>query len=140
MKINVVNTGGHPLPAYAKPGDAGMDLRSAERTLLRPGSRARISTGVRVAIPDGYVGLIWPRSGLANDYGIDVLGGVIDASYRGEIGVVLVNHGGMTLFIDPGDRIAQLLIQPVVRAELVQVESLDATERGDGGFGHSGRE
>lgn len=138
MHIEILNTSTNPLPAYARPGDAGMDLRAADYACIEPGHRCAIRTGVSIAIPEGYVGLIWPRSGLAANHGIDTLAGVIDSSYRGEVGVVLVNHGSLPFEIEPGDRIAQLLIQPVVRAELVPVERLGSTERGAGGFGSTG--
>lgn len=138
MRIEVVNTSYNPLPCYAREGDAGMDLRAWQAASIPPLERHPVRTGLRVAIPDGHVGLVWPRSGLAVKHGIDVMAGVIDSGFRGEICVVLVNHNADTFVINPGDRIAQLLIQPVAKAELVPVESLDDTERGTGGFGSTG--
>jgi dUTP pyrophosphatase len=132
-----------PLPAYAKPGDAGVDLRATESVTLAPGGgRALVPTGVAVAIPRGYAGFVQPRSGLALNHGVTVLNspGLIDADYRGELKVVLVNTDPTEPFvIERGERIAQLVIQAVEHVEFVEVEELDQTERGDGGFGHSGR-
>ncbi len=103
------------------------------------GGRAAVPTGVRVQIPPGHVGLVWPRSGLAVRHGIDTLAGVIDSDYRGEVRVVLANHGEEGFTISPGDRVAQLLIQRVERASFVPSSSLDDTARGEGGFGSTGR-
>lgn len=138
MQIYATNASPNNLPARASVGAAGMDLRASESRYIEPGKRCIVPTGLSVAIPQGNVGLIWPRSGLAVKHGIDVLAGVIDADYRGEIGVVLVSHGDEPFVVNPGDRIAQLLIQPVVPAVLIQVDSLDETERGAGGFGSTG--
>lgn len=126
-------------PEYATEGAAGADLRALADAVLEPGQRAAVPTGVRLQIPPGYVGLIWPRSGLAVRHGIDTLAGVIDSDYRGEVQVVLVNHGADTVRIAAGDRIAQILFQKVERASVVAVPGLDATARGAGGFGSSGR-
>lgn len=132
-----------PLPAYAKPGDAGVDLRATEAVTLAPGGgRALVPTGVAVAIPRGYAGFVQPRSGLALKHGVTVLNspGLIDADYRGELKVVLVNTDPTEAFvIERGERIAQLVIQAVEHVDFVEVDELDETERGDGGFGHSGR-
>jgi dUTP pyrophosphatase len=132
-----------PLPAYAKPGDAGVDLRATEAVTLAPGGgRALVPTGVAVAIPRGYAGFVQPRSGLALKHGVTVLNspGLIDADYRGELKVVLVNTDPTEPFvIERGERIAQLVIQAVEHVDFVEVDELDETERGDGGFGHSGR-
>jgi dUTP pyrophosphatase len=126
-------------PSYAHPGDAGFDLRSAADVLLPPGGgRALVPTGLRFAIPEGFVGLIWDRSGLAAREGIHCLAGVVDSGYRGEVKVVLVNLGPEPFAVERGMRIAQLLVQPVVRAELVRVESLENSRRGEGGFGSTG--
>jgi dUTP pyrophosphatase len=138
MQISAVNTSSNPLPAYAREGDAGMDLRAAETIIIGAGAHAVVGTGLRLAIPPGFVGLIWPRSGLAAKHAVDTLAGVIDSSYRGTIGVVLINHGRDVVAINHGDRIAQLLIQPIVQAELVPVASLDDTDRGAGSFGSTG--
>lgn len=132
-----------PLPEYAKPGDAGVDLRSTEAlTLLPGGGRALVPTGVAVAIPRGYAGFVQPRSGLALRHGVTCLNtpGLIDADYRGELKVLLVNTDPAEPFrIERGERIAQLVIQAVEHVAFVEVDELDDTERGDGGFGHTGR-
>jgi dUTP pyrophosphatase len=129
-----------PLPAYAREGDAGLDLVAAAPATLPPGGRALVPTGLRVAIPDGHAGLVLPRSGLALRAGVTVLNapGLIDSGYRGEIGVLLVNHGAEPITIGRGERIAQLVIQPVARAALVEVRVLGASVRGAGGFGSTG--
>ncbi len=106
--------------------------------MIQPGGVASVGTGLRVAIPAGHVGLVWPRSGLALRNGIDTLAGVIGSDYRGEVRVVLVNHGGMPFEIQAGDRVAQLLVQPVVRADFLRVENLPPTGRNEGGFGSTG--
>lgn len=130
------------LPSYAKPDDAGVDLRAAERVEIPPGGhRALVPTGVSVAIPRGHAGFIQPRSGLALRHGVTCLNtpGLIDAGYRGELKVLLVNtdpHESFT--VERGDRIAQLVIQAVAHARFVEVDRLSETERGDGGFGHTG--
>lgn len=126
------------LPKYAMPGDAGMDLAACESAVIPAGKRATIRTGIAMAIPEGYVGLVWDRSGHARKSGITCLAGVIDSGYRGEIGVVLYNTSENDFQISVGDRIAQLLIQPVVQPELEFVDNLDTTERGDAGWGKSG--
>jgi len=133
------------LPAYALPGDAGCDLRAAESLVLEPGGgRAAVRTGVAIALPEGYAGFVLPRSGLARDHGVTCLNapGLIDAGYRGEISVVLVNlDPTMPFTVQRGDRIAQLVIQAVEQATFVptSVEELPDSARGAGGFGHSGR-
>jgi len=130
-----------PLPAYAHPGDAGADLVAAEEVELAPGARAAVRTGVAVAIPEGYVGLVHPRSGLAGRLGVTVLNapGTVDAGYRGEILVILINHDpSTTVKISRGDRIAQLVVQRVERAAFEVVDELDDTARGDGGHGSTG--
>lgn len=131
---------GVPLPAYAHDGDAGMDLAAAEAVTLAPGARAAVSTGLAVGIAPGWVGLVHPRSGLALRHGLTVVNapGTIDAGYRGELKVLLVNLGDEPVEIAPGDRIAQLLLQQVGRAEIVEVDQLDDTTRGAGGFGSTG--
>lgn len=128
------------LPAYARDGDAGLDLAAATPASLPPGGRALVPTGLRVAIPAGYAGLVLPRSGLALRAGVTVLNapGLIDSGYRGEIGVLLVNHGAEPVTIARGERIAQLVIQPVARATLVEVGALGESARGTGGFGSTG--
>ena len=133
--------GGLPLPAYAKPGDAGLDLRASESATLEPGERRLVPTGLAVAIPEGHAGFVLPRSGLAMHRGVTVLNapGLIDSGYRGEIKVLLINHGAEAVSIDHGERIAQLVVQPVARARLVEEERLPDSARGEGGFGSTGR-
>ena len=123
---------GASLPEYASAGAAGADLRASEAVEIVPGGRAAVPTGVRLQIPPGHVGLVWPRSGLAVRHGIDTLAGVIDSDYRGEVRVVLVNHGDTTFRIAPGDRVAQLLVQRVERAVFMAATGIDDTERGCG--------
>jgi dUTP pyrophosphatase len=130
---------GGTLPEYASGGAAGADLRASAPIEIPPGGRAAVPTGLRLQIPPGHVGLVWPRSGLAVRHGIDTLAGVIDSDYRGEVRVVLVNHGDEPFRIAPGDRVAQLLVQRVERARFAEAPRLGATERGDGGFGSTGR-
>ena len=129
-----------PVPSYAHPGDAGIDLYAADTTSIAPGARALIPTGVALAIPEGWVGLVHPRSGLAVEHGVTVLNapGTIDAGYRGEVKVLLVNHGEGAFEVRHGQRVAQLLLVRVGRAEVRDVERLDVTARGDGGFGSTG--
>jgi dUTP pyrophosphatase len=130
-----------PLPSYAHPGDAGADLVAAEDVELRPGTRALVRTGIAVALPVGYVGLVHPRSGLAHRLGVTVLNapGTVDAGYRGEIMVNLVNHDReATAKICRGDRIAQLVVQRVERAEFQVVDQLPESRRGGGGHGSTG--
>jgi dUTP diphosphatase len=124
-------------PDYASAGAAGADLRAHAAVEIPPGGRAAVPTGVLLEIPPGHVGLVWPRSGLAVRHGIDTLAGVIDSDYRGEVKVVLINHGTEAFRIARGDRIAQILIQKVERAEFRAAE-LRGTERGSGGFGSTG--
>lgn len=130
------------LPDYATPGSAGIDLIAAvdSDTVLNPGERQLVPTGIRAAIPDGYEGQIRPRSGLALRYGISMVNspGTIDSDYRGEIGVILINLGSKPFTISRGDRIAQMVIAPVIRAALVETDCLPETTRNSGGFGHTG--
>lgn len=128
-------------PVYAKPGDAGADLRSTAAATIPAGERLLVPTGVSIALPAGYVGLVHPRSGLAAKHGITVLNtpGTIDAGYRGEIMVILYNSSTIDFEVAVGDRIAQLLIQAVETAKFVPVEKLPESERGETGFGSSGR-
>ncbi|MFP4148301.1 MAG: dUTP diphosphatase [Nitriliruptoraceae bacterium] len=128
------------LPAYAHPGDAGLDLAAVEPARLWPGERVAVATGLALHIPDGWVGLVHPRSGLARRQGLTVANapGTIDAGYRGEVQVLLVNLGAEVVDIEAGDRIAQLLLQRVGWAEVVEVEGLPGSVRGDGGFGSTG--
>ena len=131
-----------PLPAYETLHAAGMDLRASvtETITLGPGERALIPTGIRIALPPGYEAQIRPRSGLALKHGVTMLNspGTIDSDYRGEIRVIVVNHGQTPFLIARGDRIAQMVVAPVTRAEWRELTRLDETSRGDGGFGHTG--
>jgi dUTP pyrophosphatase len=129
------------LPTYAREGDAGLDLLAAATVTLPPGGRELVPTGLRLAIPEGYAGLVLPRSGLAMHKGVTVLNspGLIDSGYRGELKVLLINHGALAVGIERGERIAQLVIQPVARASLVDRERLPDSARGEGGFGSTGR-
>ena len=129
------------VPAYAHPGDAGADLVSTEALRLEPGQRALVGTGVRIALPDGYVAVVVPRSGLATKHGITIVNspGTVDAGYRGEIKATLLNTDSEQAYdIGVGDRIAQLIVMPVSRARFVPVEVLPESARGDGGFGSTG--
>lgn len=130
-----------PLPSYAHPGDAGLDLHAADTTTLQPGQRALIPCGIAIAIPDGHVGLVHPRSGLAVDHGLTLLNapGTIDAGYRGEVKVLLINHGDGPVEVRHGERIAQLLLMPIAIVDVREVDRLDVTSRGTGGFGSTGR-
>jgi dUTP pyrophosphatase len=134
----LVGAGG-VLPAYASAGAAGADLRASEAVIIPAGGRVAVATGLRLQLPPGHVGLVWPRSGLAVRHGIDTLAGVIDSDYRGEVRVVLVNHGQAAFHVAAGDRVAQLLLQRVERAVFVTSEEIEDTDRGGGGFGSTGR-
>ena len=131
---------GLPLPAYATDGAAGMDVVSAEDVTLAPGARQAVATGLAMAIPHGFEIQVRPRSGLALKHGITVPNtpGTIDSDYRGELKVILINHGAEPFVIARGDRVAQLVLAPVVQAAWNEVAELDATERGAGGFGSTG--
>ena len=131
---------GLPIPAHAHPGDGGVDLYARESVRLEAGQRAVVPTGIAVAIPDGFAGLVTPRSGLAARNGISVVNGpgLVDAGYRGEIKVVLVNLSSEAFAIDRGDRIAQFVVIPVTVQEFVPVEELPGSLRGSGGFGSTG--
>jgi dUTP pyrophosphatase len=128
------------LPSYAREDDAGLDLRAAHDAVLEPGGRALVGTGLAVAIPAGFAGLVLPRSGLALSQGVTVLNapGLVDAGYRGELKVLLINHGAAPVAVRRGDRIAQLVVQRVERAEPIEVVELPASQRGAGGFGSTG--
>jgi dUTP pyrophosphatase len=133
---------GLPQPAYAHPGDAGADLRAAADVVLPPGGRATVGTGIAIAVPEGYAAFVHPRSGLAAGHGITVVNapGTIDAGYRGEVRVVLLNTDPAEPFtVRRGDRIAQLVVQPVAQARFLEVAELPPTPRGEGGFGSTGR-
>ena len=143
MKVKVINLNpNNPLPKYETPDSSGMDLRANINTewTVEPGERVLVPTGLKMAIPSGYECQIRPRSGLALKKGITVLNtpGTIDASYRGEVGIIIINHSNYTFTINPGDRIAQAVFSKTEHAELEEVDELDETERGEGGFGHTG--
>lgn len=131
-----------PAPEYAQAGDAGCDLTSRLGTVLEPGERALLPTGIAVSIPEGFAGFIQPRSGLASQHGVTIVNtpGLIDSHYRGELKVILVNLDRSEPFaVSRGDKICQLVIQKVEQARFTEVEKLDATERGSGGFGSTGK-
>jgi dUTP pyrophosphatase len=144
VQIKIVNTSSNPLPQYATSGSSGMDIRAALDIpmTLQPLQRTLIPTGLFIEIPNGYEVQIRPRSGLAIKQGITCLNtpGTIDSDYRGEIKIILINLSGEEQVINPGDRIAQMIIQKVERAEFEQVEILNETERAAGGFGHTGKQ
>lgn len=143
MKVQIINKSHHALPAYATDLSAGMDLRAniIEPIVLKPLQRCLVPTGLSIALPEGYEAQVRPRSGLALKKGITVLNspGTIDADYRGEIGVILVNLSDTEFVIEDGERIAQMVVARYEQVEWEAVETLSETERGEGGFGHSGR-
>lgn len=131
-----------PLPTYSKPGDAGADITTRVDVVLKPGERALVPTGISIALPDGYVALVHPRSGLAIKHGVTMVNapGTVDAGYRGELSCILINHDPTeSVIFKKGDRIAQLVIQRVERAVFTEVEHLPGSDRGTGGFGSTGR-
>lgn len=142
MKIQVINKSKHPLPQYATLHSAGMDIRAnlSEPVVLKPMERRLVPTGLYIALPHGYEAQMRPRSGLALKRGITLLNtpGTIDADYRGEIGIILINLSAEDFVIEDGERIAQMVIARYEQAEWQEVEILDETERGSGGFGHTG--
>lgn len=144
MKIKVVNSSHHPLPQYATPLSAGLDLRANLEApiTLQPMERRLVPTGLRIALPEGYEAQVRPRSGLALKHGITLLNtpGTIDADYRGEIGVIMVNLSTEPFTVEDGERIAQLVIARYEQAEWQETDVLDETERGEGGFGHTGKQ
>ena len=141
MTVKVLRTDpAAQLPSYAHPGDAGMDVRSIEDVTLAPGARALVHTGLVLMLPPDAEAQVRPRSGLALKHGVTVLNapGTIDAGYRGEVGVILVNHGTEPFAVEKGMKVAQLVVAPVAQAAVVEVAEVDETERGAGGFGSSG--
>ena len=142
LKIKVVNKGHQPLPQYATVQSAGMDLRAnlEEPVVLKPLERKLIPTGLHIALPEGYEAQVRPRSGLALKKGITVLNspGTVDADYRGEVGVLLINLSNEDFIVNDGERIAQMVISRHEQGQFVAVEVLDETERGEGGYGHTG--
>ena len=144
MKIKIVNSSHHPLPQYATPLSAGLDLRANLEApiTLQPMERRLVPTGLRIALPEGYEAQVRPRSGLALKHGITLLNtpGTIDADYRGEIGVIMMNLSTEPFTVEDGERIAQLVIARYEQAEWQETDVLDETERGEGGFGHTGKQ
>lgn len=142
LKVKVVNKSKHPLPQYATEGAAGMDLRANidEPIVLKPLERKLIPTGLYISLPVGYEAQVRPRSGLALKHGISVINtpGTVDADYRGQVGVILINLSNEDFVVEDGERIAQMVIAKHERAEWLPVEELDETERGAGGYGHTG--
>ena len=138
LVVPVLLDAGGALPGYASAGAAGADLRASEAVEIARGARAAVATGVRLEIPPGHVGLVWPRSGLAVRHGIDTLAGVIDSDYRGELKVALVNLGAEPFRVTRGMRIAQLVFARFERVEFRPTDALPASDRGDGGFGSTG--
>jgi dUTP pyrophosphatase len=127
-----------PLPNYAKSGDAGLDLYSAEEVTLKPGERYGVRTGVKMEIPDNHVGLIWDKSGVALNAGIKTMGGVVDSGYRGEVKVIMVNLSDRDFVIKKHSKIAQMLMKKFEQAEIEVVDELSKSERGEGAFGSTG--
>ena len=142
ITVNIINEGGQPLPQYATEAAAGMDVRAdlTEPVTIPAGGRALTPTGLRVAVPEGYEKQMRPRSGLALKHGVTLLNspGTIDADYRGPVGVILANLGTEPFTVNPGERICQAVVAPVMHVVWQQTDSLDTTDRGDGGFGHTG--
>lgn len=141
MKVKIINSSENPLPSYATTGSAGMDICSTEDVTICPGGRCLVRTGLRIALPEGYEAQIRPRSGLSLKHGITVLNspGTVDSDYRGEIGVILCNLGKENFTVHKGDRIAQMVVARHETVEWSEASSLDDTDRGEGGFGHSGK-
>lgn len=140
MRINVKLTDGAPLPKHAKPGDAGMDLTARETVTIPPHETVLVGTGVAMEIPEGYVGLVFPRSGMASKRGVNLANcvGVIDSGYRGEIKAPLYNMTRFTQKVMKGERVCQIAVMPCMTCECIEVDSLSASERGEGGFGSTG--
>ncbi len=142
VKVSIINRSHHALPSYSTPLSAGMDIRAnlEESITLQPGERRLIPTGLFIALPEGYEAQIRPRSGLAIKHGITVLNspGTIDADYRGEVGIILINHSDKAFVIEDGERVGQMVVAQYSRVEWNETDTLDETERGAGGFGHTG--
>ncbi|MDA8611498.1 dUTP diphosphatase [Candidatus Pacebacteria bacterium] len=138
LKIKKLNKDAK-VPSFAHHNDAGMDLYCAEEITIQKDQRVQISTGIALEIPDGYVGLVWDKSGLSHNFGLKIVGGVIDAGYRGEIKIGIINLGDGEHTFNIGDKITQLLIQKVEHPNIVEVEELAEAERGDKGFGSTGK-
>ncbi|KND46733.1 MAG: Deoxyuridine 5'-triphosphate nucleotidohydrolase [Parcubacteria bacterium C7867-006] len=127
------------LPSYAHPGDAGLDIYSGEDLTLAPGESGKVKTGVSLEIQDGFVGLVWDKSGLSINHGIKTLGGVVDSGYRGEIMIGVINLGKESYTFEKGHKVAQMLIQKIERVEVIESDELNDTSRGVGGFGSTGK-
>ena len=140
MKLQIQKIADVPTPQYKHEGDAGFDLHAAESCVLEPGQRKIVPSGLRMAIPHGYEAQVRPRSGLAAKHGISVVNtpGTIDSGYRGEVGVILINHGDKAFTVEKHERIAQMVINKVELVDIEEVKDLDDTSRGDGGFGSTG--
>ena len=138
MKVRKLNPEAK-IPSYAHPGDAGMDLYALDEVLVPVGKVARIRTGIAIEIPTGYVGLCWDKSGLSMNSGIKVLAGVVDSSFRGELVLAVINLGGEDYTFKKGDKVMQMLIQPVESPEIVEANELSDTARGEKGFGSTGK-
>jgi dUTP pyrophosphatase len=136
LKVQRIS-GDSKLPTYGHPGDAGLDLFSVEDIALEAGQAGPVPTGIKIAVPEGNVGLVWDKSGISLK-GVHRLAGVIDSTYRGEVKVILINLGSETFHISRGMKVAQLLIQPVVSVRVIETENLDITSRGENGFGSTG--
>ena len=140
MKLKIKKlTSTATLPQYAHAGDAGMDLFALESIVIKKGERVQVKTGIAMEIPEECAGLVWDKSGLSHKFGLKTLGGVVDAGYRGEIMVGVINLGDTDYTLEAGHKIAQMLIQKVEFPEIIEVESLDETSRGEGGFGSTGK-
>ena len=135
----ICRTTGPFVPLYSHPGDAGADLKASESSIVPARGKILVPTGLCIELPEGHVGLIWPRSGLAVKHSIDCGAGVIDSTYRGEIKVLLFNHSDESFTIEPGNRIAQLLVQKVENINFISVENLEKTQRNEEGFGSTGK-
>lgn len=127
------------LPSYSHPGDAGMDIYALEETTLMPGNRAQIRTGISMELPIGFVALVWDKSGLSHKHGLKTLGGVIDAGYRGEYMIGMINLGSEPYTFEKGEKVAQILIQKIEHPSLLEVDELNDSSRGDQGFGSTGK-
>ncbi len=138
VEIKKINNGAK-MPTYAHEGDAGMDIYSAESVVVEAGAHAKIHTGIAMEIPSGFVGLVWDKSGISMNHGLKTLGGVIDAGYRGEVVIGVVNLSKEDYVVEAGHKIAQILIQKVESPEVKEVKELNNSERGEKGFGSTGK-
>lgn len=139
IKIKIVKIDSDvPLPQYANSGDAGLDLYSIEDVVLKPGERRAIATGIKMEIPDGYVGLVWDKSGVALNSGVKTMGGVVDSGYRGEVRAIIINLSDKDFMIKKYSKVAQMIIQKFEQVGIETVNEISESERGDGGFGSTG--